>query len=73
MSEQSFTIIKDTFGKEGSDETVEGLTVIIDGKIKEVFDTILRKCPNYNSYTDLMSEIIVNGINKIIDDIGKIQ
>ncbi len=71
MSEQTFTIIRDTFGKQGSDETIEGLTIIIDGKIKEVFDAILCRSSQYSSYTELLSDVIVNGVSKIIDDIGQ--
>ncbi len=41
--EDTFTIMKDMFGKKGSEEQVEGLTLIIDGKLKEVFDTIIGK------------------------------
>lgn len=34
----SFTIMKDTFGKKDNDEKVEGLTVIVDGTLKDMFD-----------------------------------
>lgn len=68
MSNETFTIMRDTFGKQGSDETVEGLTIIIDGKLKEMFDIIINKTGKYENYTGLMSDVIVNGINKIIEE-----
>ncbi|MGJ7923236.1 hypothetical protein [Neobacillus sp. LXY-4] len=66
---ETFTIMKDMFGKKGSEEQVEGLTLIIDGKLKEVFDTIIAKSDDYNNYTDVLSSVIVHGINEIIGNI----
>jgi len=60
--------MRDTFGKQGSEATVEGLTIIIDGKLKEMFDVIIYKTGKYSDYTSLMSDVILNGINKIIDE-----
>lgn len=53
----------------GVNQEVEGLTLIIDGKLKEVFDTILCKTDKFKDYTSLMSEVVLHGINKIIDDL----
>ncbi len=65
----SFTIMKDTFGKKDSDEKVEGLTVIVDGKLKDMFDKIIRESERYNNYTDVLSMVILKGINEIIEEI----
>lgn len=65
----TFTILKDTFGKQGCDKKVDGLTVIVDGKLKEVFDTILNTTDKYDNYTDLLSEIMVKGINSIMHEL----
>ncbi len=46
----------------------EGLTIIIDGKLKEMFDIIINKTGKYEDYTGLMSNVILNGINKIIEE-----
>lgn len=54
MSNETFTIMRDTYGKQGSDETVDGLTIIIDGKLKEMFDVIIYKSEKYSDYTSLM-------------------
>lgn len=66
-SEDTFTIMKDMFGKKGSDEQVEGLTLIIDGKLKDVFDTIIAKSDDYTNYTDVLSSVIVHGVTGMID------
>lgn len=64
---ETFTIMRDTFSKKGSEEQLEGLALIIDGKLKEVFDTIITKSDDYNSYTDVLSSVIVHGVNEIIN------
>lgn len=63
----TFTIMKDMFGKQGSEEQVEGLTLIIDGKLKDVFDTIIAKSDEYKNYTDVLSSVIVHGVSGIIE------
>ncbi|MDM5340497.1 hypothetical protein QUF84_25225 [Fictibacillus enclensis] len=67
---ETFTIMKDTFGKKGSEEQVEGLTLIVDGKLKEVFDAIIDKSDEYDNYTDVLSSVIMHGVNEII---GKLK
>lgn len=63
----TFTIMKDMFGKQGSEEQVEGLTLIIDGKLEDVFDTIIAKSDDYNNYTDVLSSVVVHGVSGIIE------
>lgn len=65
----TFTIMKDMFGKQGSEEQVEGLTLIIDGKLKDVFDTIIAKSDEYKNYTDVLSSVIVHGVSRIIEEL----
>lgn len=67
----TFTIIKDTFGKKDSDETVDGLTVIVDGKLKDIFDTIIMKSNKYDNYTSILTDVILHGINKVIGELDK--
>ncbi|WP_107842132.1 hypothetical protein [Metasolibacillus meyeri] len=66
-NKETFTIMKEMFGKAGSEEQIEGLTLMIDGKLKEVFDIILAKSDQYQNYTDILSDVIVQGVNVIID------
>ncbi|MBU3102439.1 MULTISPECIES: hypothetical protein [Clostridium] len=65
MSENYLTIQSEKFQKDENSEPVEGLTIIIDGKVKQVFDKIkLEK--GYNSYSEILRDAIFNGINTII-------
>ena len=65
----SFTILKDTFGKAGSEEKVEGLTVIVDGTLKEMFDKIINESDGYENYSDVLSMVVLKGMNVIIEEL----
>lgn len=62
------TLIKDTFQNGDTGAQVEGITLIVDGKIKEVFDTILAKSQSYKDYTEIMRDVIFKGLNAIIEE-----
>lgn len=63
--DDSLVIINESFKKEGSEEDIEGLTIMIDGVIKQVFNKI-RNERNYNSNNEVMRDIIFEGINSIV-------
>ncbi|WP_257350214.1 hypothetical protein [Pseudalkalibacillus decolorationis] len=67
MSEK-LTILKDKFQKGESDEEVEGLTIIIDGKIKEVFDEVINTQKEYSEYTEVMRDVVFTGLRSILDN-----
>ncbi|KXT83680.1 hypothetical protein ACVRXQ_11230 [Streptococcus panodentis] len=43
MPDSKLVILNESFGKEGLDEKVEGLTLIVDRQIKTAFDVIKTK------------------------------
>ena len=49
-----------------TNEDVDGITIMIDGKVKDVFDAIIRKSDNYQDYTEVLKDAIFMGINEII-------
>lgn len=61
------TLINEEFENELTGEKVQGVTIIIDGKIKLIMDDILNKSPFLNSYVDLLKEVLIKGINAIIE------
>lgn len=65
MSNNKLVIMNDSFKKEGSDEEIEGLTLMIDGIIKQVFDKI-KDDRNHKNYNDVLKDVIFEGINTII-------
>lgn len=63
--DDSLVILNENFKKEGSEEDIEGLTIMIDGVIKQVFSKI-RNEKNYNSNNEVLRDIIFEGINSIV-------
>lgn len=63
----NLVIMNEKFKKEDSEQEVDGLTVIVEGVIKQVFDKI-KDLKGYNEYNDVLRDVIVEGINKIIND-----
>lgn len=65
MENNNLVIIKDTFNKEGQDTEITGLTIMVDGVIKQVFDKI-KKDKTYDTYEEVLRDIIFEGINTIV-------
>ena len=59
-----FELLEETFNTENSKEQVPGITVIIDGDLKHVLDTIVKLDSTYTSYIGIISNALVKGINK---------
>ena len=65
MENNNLVIIKDSYKKEGQDAEVTGLTIMLDGVIKQVFDKI-KKDRTYDSYEEVLRDIVFEGINTIV-------
>lgn len=59
-------ILSESFQNEDTNELVQGLTILIDGKLKQVMDIIISKDNSYNSYIDIVKDSLINGIDNII-------
>ena len=66
MSDNKLVILNETFGKEGSDEKVEGLTLIIDGQIKVAFEAI-KAGRNYESYNEVLRDIVFSVLDSLLN------
>lgn len=66
MSKNTLTMLKEKFENGETGEEVEGVTIIIDGIIKEIFDSIMEKSREYNDYTEILRDSIFEGVNNII-------
>ncbi|WP_242225333.1 hypothetical protein [Bacillus cereus group sp. BfR-BA-01380] len=63
--EEKLVILNETFKKEGSPEDIEGLTIMVDGVIKQVFDKI-KSDREYTSYNEVLRDVIFEGVSGII-------
>ncbi|MDR1548571.1 hypothetical protein [Lacrimispora sp.] len=67
MSENKVSIISEKFENEKTGEQVEGITIIIDGKLKDMFDIIIDKEGNYSDYKEVMRDVLFSGINNYVE------
>lgn len=64
-------IVQEEFINENSGEKAIGLTLMVDGKIKQIFDIMIQKYDGTKTYVDIMQEIIVSGVDTMIEKIKK--
>lgn len=59
------TMLSEEFENDKTGEKVEGITIIVDGKLKEVLDLIKIRNKNYNNYTEILRDALFEGINNL--------
>lgn len=50
---------------------MQGLTIIVDGKLKQIMDIIIKENDNYSNYTEVVRDALFDGINNMINKIKK--
>ncbi|AWI03434.1 hypothetical protein [Clostridium drakei] len=72
MSDENVvTILNEKFENDKTGEKVQGLTIIVEGKLKQVMDIIVEKNEDYSNYTEVVRDALFEGINNIINKIKK--
>ena len=66
MDNNIFTILSEEFENDKSGEKVQGITIIIDGQLKEVIDLFMQNNLNYKNYTEIVRDAFLKGINSMI-------
>ena len=59
-------IMSEEFENTNTGEKVTGITVMIDGKLKQVFDVMIKKSGGEKSYLEMLQEVLVMGIDEYI-------
>lgn len=67
MNNNTMRIFTETYENEKTGEQVEGITIMIDGKLKQILDIIIQKEEIYNNYTEVIKDIVFTGINNFIE------
>ena len=67
------TMIAEKMKKVKKDEEVEGITIVINDEIKEIFEMIINRSGTYKNYKELLREAMVIGVNEIIKSIPQEQ
>ena len=65
---KTIAIISEEFEHENTGETVEGITIMVDGILKEFIDVIKNKNSEYRSNTDLIEDALMKGLQKITEE-----
>ena len=66
MDNNTVTILNEEFENDKTGEKVQGITNIVEGKLKEVLDLLMKNNPNYKNYTEIVRDAFFNGINSMI-------
>ena len=59
-------IVSEEYENTNTGEKVTGITVMIDGKLKQVFDVMIKKSGGEKSYLEMLQEVLVMGIDEYI-------
>ena len=66
MDNNTVTILNEEFENDKTGEKVQGITIIVDGKLKEVLDLLMKNNPDYKNYTVIVRDAFFDGINSMI-------
>jgi hypothetical protein len=67
--DRKITILSDQFEAEGSQVPVEGVTVIIDGMLRQVVDVMIARKPEYSNTVDVIQDALMRGLESIRNEI----
>ncbi len=68
MDNNTVTILNEEFENDKTGEKVQGITIIVDGKLKEVLDLLMKNNPDYKNYTEIVRDAFFDGINSMIGE-----
>lgn len=68
-NENVITLLNEEFENDKTGEKVQGLTIIVDGKLKQAMDIIIEKDTNFNNYSEIIKDALFDGMNNIINKI----
>jgi len=66
MDEDWIQILTEKYENGQTGEIVDGVTIMIDGKFKQVLDVLLQKEGNDGSYQEIICDVLVAGVNELI-------
>ena len=66
MDNNTVTILNEEFENDKTGEKVQGITIIVEGKLKEVLDLLMKNNPNYKNYTEIVRDAFFKVINSMI-------
>lgn len=67
MDNNTVTILNEEFENDKTGEKVQGITIIVDGKLKEVLDLLMENNSGYKNYTEIVRDAFFSGVNTLIE------
>ena len=62
---KTISIMTEEFENERTGERVEGITIMVDGALKEFFDIIKREKREYSSSAAIVQDALMRGLEQI--------
>ncbi len=62
---KTISIITEEFENDKTGERVEGVTIMVDGVLKEFFDIIKREKSEYTSNASIVQDALMRGLEQI--------
>lgn len=63
------TFISEEFENEQTGEKVEGITILVDGALKQVLDIIKKENQSYNNNLSVLQDAMLKGLEQIKQEI----
>lgn len=67
----TISILSEQFMNEKTRENVEGITIIVDGVLKDFFEVIKTRNPNYPNDVTIVKDALMRGLESIKNEIDK--
>jgi len=62
---KKITLMREEFENEQTGEKIEGVTIIVDGILKQFLDAVKTKQPKYENNLDIIQDALMKGLEKI--------
>ncbi len=66
MKDNKVVIFSEQYENEKSGDKVEGITILIDGGLKQMLDVIIQREKKYKNYTEVVRDLLFSGIEGFI-------
>lgn len=66
MSKNTLSMLNEEFENEKTGEKVPGITIIIDGKVRQVLDILIENNEKYSNYMEVIKDALFEGIGQMI-------
>jgi len=60
---KNMQLLEESYIDSKTNEEVIGVTIVIDGDVKQIFDKIIEKKGSYSDYVDLIIDALMKGDN----------